>query len=32
MFWVLRWLAYPLQHPGAKMRTAMVVHGDEGSG
>ncbi len=32
MFWVLRWLAFPLQRPGAKMRTAMVVHGDEGSG
>lgn len=30
--WVLRWLAYPLQHPGAKMRTALVVHGPQGSG
>ncbi len=30
--WVSRWLAYPLQHPGAKMRTALVVHGEEGTG
>lgn len=30
--WVLRWLAYPLQHPGAKMKTSIIVHGDEGSG
>jgi putative DNA primase/helicase len=27
--WVLRWLAYPLQHPGAKMSTAIVMHGEE---
>lgn len=25
--WFLRWLAYPLQHPGTKMYTAVVVHG-----
>lgn len=30
--WVLRWLAYSLQHVGAKMRTALVFHGDEGAG
>lgn len=31
--WVLKWLAYPLQKPGAKMRTAIVMHGmDEGTG
>lgn len=31
--WVLKWLAYPLQHLGAKMRTAVVMHGkDEGTG
>jgi putative DNA primase/helicase len=30
--WVLRWLAYPLQHVGAKMRTAVVMYGDEGTG
>lgn len=32
MHWLLRWLAYPLQHPGAKLRTAVVMHGDEGAG
>lgn len=30
--WILRWLAYPLQHPGAKMQTALVVHGPQGTG
>lgn len=30
--WVLRWLAYPIQHPGAKMKTALVVHGPQGGG
>lgn len=30
--WVVSWLAYPLQHPGAKMRTALIVHGPEGTG
>ncbi|TCS37470.1 hypothetical protein EDC30_104274 [Paucimonas lemoignei] len=30
--WVLRWIAYPLQNPGAKMRTSIIMHGDEGSG
>lgn len=30
--WVLRWLAYPLQHPGAKMKSAIVVHGPQGTG
>jgi len=30
--WVLRWLAYPLQHIGAKMQTAIVVHGPQGTG
>ena len=32
MHWLLCWLAYPLQHPGAKMRTSVIVHGDEGAG
>ncbi len=32
MQWLLCWLAYPLQNPGAKMRTAVVMHGDEGAG
>lgn len=30
--WVLRWIAYPIQHPGAKMKTTIVVHGPQGSG
>ncbi len=30
--WVLKWLAYPIQHPGAKMRTALVMHGPQGTG
>jgi putative DNA primase/helicase len=30
--WVLKWIAYPLQHPGAKMETAIVMHGEEGAG
>jgi len=30
--WTLRWCAYPIQHPGAKMKTALVVHGPQGTG
>lgn len=30
--WVLCWLAYPLQHPGAKMKTTIVMHGPQGTG
>jgi hypothetical protein len=30
--WVLRWLAYPLRNEGAKMATALLVGGIEGSG
>ncbi|TVO53835.1 DUF5906 domain-containing protein [Denitromonas halophila] len=30
--WVLRWLAYPIQHPGAKLHSAIVVHGPQGTG
>ncbi|PRC93075.1 DUF5906 domain-containing protein [Solimicrobium silvestre] len=30
--WVIKWIAYPLQHPGAKMSTSIIMHGDEGSG
>lgn len=32
MHWLLQWLAYPLQHVGAKLRTSIVMHGDEGAG
>lgn len=31
--WLSRWLAYPLQHVGAKMHTAVLMHSDvQGSG
>lgn len=30
--WILRWCAYPLQHMGTKMATAVVMHGEEGTG
>ena len=30
--WVLKWLAYPIQNPGAKMKTALAVHGGQGAG
>lgn len=30
--WLIKWLAYPIQHPGAKMKTAVVVHGPQGTG
>lgn len=30
--WVIRWLAYPIQHPGAKMKTTVVMHGPQGTG
>lgn len=26
--WLVRWLAYPLQHKGAKMATSVLVHGN----
>lgn len=32
-WWIVKWLAYPLQNIGAKMRTAMLVHGrNQGAG
>lgn len=30
--WVLRWMAYPLQNPGAKMSSAIIMHGPQGTG
>ncbi|MEN1942672.1 DUF5906 domain-containing protein [Luteimonas sp. MJ293] len=30
--WLLRWIAYPIQHPGAKMKSTIVVHGPQGTG
>ena len=30
--WLLRWMAYPLQNPGAKMNSAVIMHGPQGTG
>lgn len=30
--WITCWLAYQLQNLGAKMRSSLVIHGDEGTG
>ena len=30
--WVLQWLAYPIQHPGEKLDTALIFHGPQGTG
>lgn len=30
--WVLNWLAYPIQRPGAKLKTCLVLHGPQGTG
>ena len=30
--WLLRWIAFPIQHPGAKMKSTVVVHGPQGTG
>lgn len=30
--WMLRWMAYPLQNPGAKMSSAIIMHGPQGTG
>ena len=32
MHWLLCWMAWPLQHPGAKMASAVVMHGPQGTG
>lgn len=32
MHWILRWQALPLQQVGAKMHTAIVMHGPQGTG
>lgn len=29
---ILCWMAYPLQHPGAKLKSAIVIHGPQGTG
>ena len=30
--WLKKWLAYPLQYPGAKMQSAIIMHGPQGTG
>jgi len=30
--WILKWLAYPIQNPGAKMKSTVVIHGPQGTG
>jgi len=30
--WLLDWMAYPLQNPGAKMASAVIMHGPQGTG
>jgi hypothetical protein len=30
--WAMQWFAYPVQHPGAKLNTAIVIQGIQGSG
>ncbi|MDY0136368.1 MAG: DUF5906 domain-containing protein [Thiomicrospira sp.] len=30
--WILNWIAYPIQNPGAKMQSAIVMHGPQGTG
>jgi putative DNA primase/helicase len=32
LHYVLDWMAYPLQYPGAKMASAIVFHGPQGTG
>lgn len=31
-FWLLKWIAYPLQNPGAKMASSVIMYGSEGPG
>ena len=30
--WLVKWMAYPLQNPGAKMGSAIILHGPQGTG
>jgi len=30
--WLMKWIAYPLQHPGAKMASSVIMYGSEGPG
>ena len=30
--WLMKWIAYPLQNPGAKMASSVIMYGSEGPG
>lgn len=30
--WMLCWMSYPIQNPGAKLKSAIVIHGPQGTG
>lgn len=30
--WILCWMAWPLKHPGVKLKSAIVIHGPQGTG
>lgn len=30
--WLIKWIAYPLQNPGAKMASSVIMYGSEGPG
>lgn len=32
LWWIIKWMAYPLQNPGAKMGSAIILHGPQGTG
>lgn len=32
LWWIIKWMAYPLQNPGAKMASAIILHGPQGTG
>lgn len=32
LWWIIKWMAYPLQNPGAKMASALILHGPQGTG
>lgn len=33
VYWfLLRWMAWPLQHPGAKLTSSIIMHGPQGTG
>lgn len=30
--WLMKWMAYQVRYPGSKMKTSVIMHGNEGSG